>query len=294
MWHDDDGDLSVRQEWEEHRMRALISADMEGATGVTCPDDCRPGSPQWDRFRRMLTGDVNAVAEGLFDAGAEDVVVNEAHATMRNILLEDLDSRVRLLTGRHKPYGMMQGVTARPDVVAFVGYHAGPGEQGVLSHTFVGWEIFSVRLNGRLMSEGYLNAMLAAEYGARVVLVSGDDVTCADAKSYAPGAHLIAVKEAVDRYTALCLTPARTARLLRDGARAGVGTATLPERPQAPYLCEVEFVGTSSAALVAQIPAVTQTGPRGVAYEATTIDELYRCFRVMSRLGAAAAEPDYG
>ncbi|MGN6130750.1 MAG: M55 family metallopeptidase, partial [Nocardioidaceae bacterium] len=149
-------------------MRALISADMEGATGVTSPDDCLPGTPQWDRFRRLFTGDVNAVASGFFDAGVEQVVVNEAHNAMRNLLIEDLDPRIQLLTGNHKALSMMEGITSRPDLVAFVGYHAGPGVPAVLSHTYVGFEIFTVTLNGELMSEGYLNAALAAEYGSRV------------------------------------------------------------------------------------------------------------------------------
>jgi D-amino peptidase len=275
-------------------MRALISADMEGATGVTCPDDCRPGSQQWDRFRKLLTADVVAVAEGLCDAGAEDIVVNEAHSTMRNLLIEDLDPPIRLLTGNHKPYGMMEGIAARPDVVAFVGYHAGPGEEGVLSHTFVGYEIFSVTLNGRPMSEGYLNTLLAAEYGASVVLVSGDDATCRDAADYAPGAQLVAVKEAVDRYTALCLPPSRTGPMLREAARRGASAAAKAPLPEPPYECAVTFVGTSSAAMAALVPTVRRTGSRGVAFETTRIDDLYRCFRVIARLGASATEPRYG
>ncbi|MBV9449484.1 MAG: M55 family metallopeptidase [Streptosporangiaceae bacterium] len=275
-------------------MHALISADMEGATGVTCPDDVRPGTPQWERFRRLFTGDVKAVCEGFFDAGVTDVTVNEAHSTMRNLLLEDLDPRVRLLSGNHKPFGMMEGIQARPELIAFLGYHAGPGEPGVLSHTFTGFEIFEVKLNGRPMSEGYLNALLAAEYGARLALVSGDDLTCADAKDYAPGAQTVAVKEAVDRYTALCLTPARTSVLLREAAQAGVAQAQVPPLPAGPFRCEVTFTGTSSATMAACIPTVERTGPRTVVFSAATVAGLYPCFRVVARIGAGAAEPVYG
>lgn len=267
---------------------------MEGATGVTCPDDVRPGSPQWERFRRVFTGDVVAVCAGLFDAGVTEVTVNEAHSTMRNLLLEELDPRVRLLTGHHKPFGMMEGIQQRPDLVAFVGYHAGPGEPGVLSHTFVGFEIFGVTLNGRAMSEGYLNSLLAAEYGARLALVSGDDLTCADAESYAPGAEKVAVKEAVDRYTAVCLTPVRTSSLLRSGAAAGALTGQVPPLPPGPYRCEVTFTGTSSATMAACVPTVRRIAPRTVAFEQDTVAELYPCFRVVARMGAGAAEPGYG
>jgi D-amino peptidase len=275
-------------------MHALISADMEGVTGVTCPDDVRPGSPQWERFRRLFTGDVAAVCAGFFDAGVTEVTVNEAHSTMRNLLLEELDPRVRLLTGHHKPLGMMEGIQARPELVAFVGYHAGPGEPGVLSHTFTGFEIFAVTLNGRPMSEGYLNSLLAAEYGARLAVVSGDDLTCADAESYAPGAQRVAVKDAVDRYTALCLPPARTSSLLRSAAAAGVASAVVPPLPDGPYRCEVTFTGTSSATMAACIPTVERTGPRTVTFAKETIAELYPCFRIVTRIAAGAAEPVYG
>ncbi|HEU5044222.1 MAG TPA: M55 family metallopeptidase [Nocardioidaceae bacterium] len=275
-------------------MRALISADMEGATGVTCPEDCLPGTPQWDRFRQLFTGDVAAVAAGFFDAGVEEVLVNEAHNSMRNLLLERLDPRVKLLTGNHKGLSMMEGIAGRPDLVAFVGYHAGPGVDGVLSHTFLGFEIFSVTLNGRSMSEGYLNALLTAEHGARLALVSGDDATCEDAKDYAPSAQLVSVKEAVDRYTAVCLAPSRTSELLRDAAARSVQTAEVPQLPPAPYRCEVEFVGTSSAAVASWVPTVTRTGPRSVTFEADRVEDLYRCFMVVARLGKSATESRFG
>ena len=51
-------------------MKILISADMEGATGVTWPADVLPGTPQWERCRSMFTSDVNAAVQGFFDGGA--------------------------------------------------------------------------------------------------------------------------------------------------------------------------------------------------------------------------------
>lgn len=274
-------------------MRALISADMEGATGVTCPEDCAPGSARWERLRHLFTGDVNAVAVGLLEAGVQDVLVNEAHASMRNLLLEQLDPRVRMLTGRHKPLGMMQGVQGS-DLVAFVGYHSAPSTPGVLSHTFLGCEITEVTLGGRAMSEGYLNAMVAAELGVKVALVSGDDLTCQDARDYAPGARCVEVKEAVDRYSAICRTPADTADELRRAAAECLSSATVPTLPDPPYACRVEFLGTSSAAAAAQVPTVALTSPRVVKFEAATMHDLYQCFNVVATMGSVAAESVYG
>lgn len=275
-------------------MHVLISADMEGATGVTCPDDCRPGSPQWDRFRHLLTADVNAVATGFLAAGVESVTVNEAHSTMRNVLLEELDPRVRLLTGQHKDFGMMEGIQRRPDLVAFVGYHSAPGTPGVLSHTYLGCEITEVTLNDRPMSEGYLNALLAAEYGAAVVLVSGDDLTCADARDYAPAARCVQVKEAVDRYSAICRTPGETSAELHTAATEAAAITELATLPDPPFVCRVEFLGTSSAAAAALIPTVDLVDHRTVRFSAETMHDLHRCFSAVATLGASAVEQTYG
>lgn len=112
-------------------MKILISADMEGATGVTWPADVLPGTPQWERCRAMFTSDVNAAALGFYDGGADEVLVNEAHWSMRNLLLERLDDRVQMLTGRHKSLSMVEGIQHGDiDAIAFVGYHTGAGAEG--------------------------------------------------------------------------------------------------------------------------------------------------------------------
>jgi D-amino peptidase len=223
-------------------MRVLISADMEGASGVTWPGDVDPGTEQWQRFRRMLTSDVNAAVAGLWAGGASDVLVNEAHDTMRNILLEDLDTRARMLTGRHKRLGMMEGIDRDVDAVAFVGYHAAAGRNGVLAHTYMGNSLTGFWIDGELASEGLLNAMVAAEYGVPVILVTGDDQTCVDAKAYAPDARVVAVKECVSRYAAICSPPAVTAAWIREAAAEAMQLAGRhTEQPTREHRFEVEF-----------------------------------------------------
>src|SRR5829696_302101 len=188
-------------------MRVLVSADMEGATGVTWTADVVPGTEQWQRMRRLLAGDVNACVDGLIAGGAREVLINEAHSSQRNLLIEDLDERAVMLTGRHKPLSMMQGVDAQVDGVVFLGYHAGAGARGVLSHTYLENSITGVWLDGVPASEGRLNSALAAEHGVPVLLVTGDDKTCEDALDYVPAVRVVAVKECVSRYAAMCIPP---------------------------------------------------------------------------------------
>lgn len=277
-------------------MKILISADMEGATGVTWPADCTPGRPEWERCRALFTSDVNAAVTGFLDGGADEVLINEGHATMRNLLLEQLDGRAQMLTGRHKALSMVEGVQ-RGDVdgVAFVGYHTGAGTEGVLAHTYLANSITGVWVDGARASEGVLNALVAAEYGVPVVLITGDDRTCDDAEGYAPGAHTVAVKDCVSRYAAVCRTPERTAADIRAAARDAASLAVRRE-PVAPGPHEValEFDAEHLAGAATVVPGVEQTGERRVAYTSPSMYEGIRCFKAVTTVVASAVEANYG
>jgi D-amino peptidase len=277
-------------------MKILVSADMEGATGVTWPADVEPGTEQWQRCRAMFTSDVNGAIAGFLDGGADEVLVNEAHATMRNLLLESLDERATMITGRHKDVTMVEGIQ-HPDVdaVAFVGYHTGAGTEGVLAHTYLPNSITGVWVNGVPASEGYLNAQVAAEYGVPVVLVTGDDRTCSDAASYAPQARTVAVKDYVSRYAAVCRTPARTFADIRAGAKAATGSAERHEPVSAgPFTVDIEVDSVQLVTNASMVPTVERTGERRVAYTAATAYEMIRCFKAVTTLIASAVEATYG
>ncbi|MFI8324024.1 M55 family metallopeptidase [Streptomyces sp. NPDC085529] len=277
-------------------MKILISADMEGATGVTWPADVLPGTPQWERCRPMFTSDVNAAALGFFDGGADEVLVNEAHWTMRNLLLERLDDRVQMLTGRHKSLSMVEGVQhGDVDGIAFVGYHTGAGAEGVLAHTYLANSITGVWLNGLRASEGVLNAHVVAEYGVPVVLVTGDDLTCEDALGYAPEALKVAVKDHVSRYAAVCRTPARTAADIRAAAREAAALAVRHDPVHAgPHTVEVEFDAEHLGAAATVVPGVARSAERRVAYTSETMYEAIRTFKAVTTIVSAAVEEQYG
>ncbi|MFF6802817.1 M55 family metallopeptidase [Streptomyces sp. NPDC012616] len=277
-------------------MKILISADMEGATGVTWPADVLPGTAQWERCRTLFTSDVNAAVRGFFAGGADEVLINEAHWTMRNLLLEQLDERAEMLTGRHKSLSMVEGVQhGDVDGIAFVGYHAGAGMEGVLAHTYLANSITGVWLDDVRASEGLLNAHVAAEYGVPVVLVTGDDVACEDALGYAPGALKVAVKDHVSRYAAVCRTPARTAADIRAAAEEAAGLAIRQEPLTAgPFTVAVEFDAEHLAMAATVVPGVARTGERKVAYTSGTMYEGIRTFKAVTTIVSAAIEEQYG
>ncbi|MQS08759.1 M55 family metallopeptidase [Streptomyces alkaliphilus] len=277
-------------------MKVLISADMEGATGVTCPADCLPGTPEWQRCRALLTSDVNAAVEGLLAGGVDEVVVNEAHMTMRNLLPERLHERAEVLIGRHKPLGMVEGVQhGDADGIVFLGYHTGAGDEGVLAHTYLGNSLTGVFVDGVRASEGRLNSLVVAEWGTPVILVTGDDLTCVEAASWAPAARTVAVKDHVSRYAAVCRPPARTAADIRAAARAAAALAVRHE-PAAPRrrTIEVEFDAEHLAGAATIVPGVERIDSRRVAF---TVSDMYRgirCFKAVTTVVAAAVEEWYG
>ncbi|MEK0100649.1 M55 family metallopeptidase, partial [Streptomyces sp. A475] len=267
-------------------MKILISADMEGATGVTWPGDVLPGTPQWERCRSLFTSDVNAAVLGFFDGGADEVLINEAHWSMRNLLLEQLDERAEMITGRHKTLSMVEGVQhGDVDGIAFIGYHTGAGTEGVLAHTYLANSITGVWVNGVRASEGLLNAHVVAEYGVPVVLVTGDDLTCDDALGYAPEARKVAVKDYVSRYAAVCRTPKRTAADLRAAAKEATALAGRHAPVQgAPFTIELAVVAAPLAMAATVVPGVRRTGERRISYPHDTMYDSIRTFKAVTTI----------
>jgi D-amino peptidase len=256
-------------------MRVMISADMEGTTGVTGWKDVEPGEPAFERFRRLLTRDVNAAVEGAFEGGATEVVVNEAHDGMRNILIEELDERAELISGLFKPLIMMAGVD-ECDVVFFVAYHARAGEAGVLAHTLTG-DYVTVELNGEPASEARLNAVLAGEHGVPVGLVSGDDVICAESERMLPWVKTAVVKYAIDNFSARCLTPAASERRIREAARAALQDHEnlRPFMIEAPFTVRVVLREPAQAGAGSGVPGVVREGPRTLTFTTERFVEAY-------------------
>jgi D-amino peptidase len=272
-------------------MRVLVSADMEGTTGVTNLVDVEQGKAPYERFRRLLTEDVNAAIAGAFEGGATEVVVNDSHWTMRNVLLEELDPRAELITGFYKPLVMMEGVE-KADLVFFTGYHSGAGVESILSHTFLDTEIVGVELNGQACSEARMNAAMAGSLGVPVGLVAGDDVICAEAEALFSGVNVAVTKISIDRTTARCHPPAVTAERIREAARRAVAERDRlePYTVPPPYTFEIWVKETTQAAVCTYFPSVVRTGPTTVSLTRDDYREAFRGFIGMALMIASTSK----
>ena len=275
-------------------MKVYISADMEGVTGVTGPDDVVPGRPEYGRFRKLLTADVNAAIEGAAEAGATEFLVNEAHDGMKNILIEELDPRAEIIIGNSKPLSMMEGFQGS-NVIFLVGYHACVGVEGILSHTYSSpTEVIGVELNGEPCSEARMNAALAGTENIPVGLITGDDVTCEEANSFYSGVRTAQVKKSIDRYTAQCLVPEVARQRIREAAESAVrGVGELePYILEPPYTFTVEFATANLAASTLRFPEIKRLDDRHVSWTNGDYGTAYRMF--LGVMSLADGDPDYG
>ena len=137
-------------------MQIYISADIEGTCGIAdwseterkTMDDYRP-------FQQQMTREVAAACAGAVAAGAEDILLKDAHDTARNLDPTALPRETRILRGwTGDPLSMMSGLDSAPfGAVLFTGYHAWAACPGnPLSHTMnLGNEY--VAINGVRASE---------------------------------------------------------------------------------------------------------------------------------------------
>jgi D-amino peptidase len=279
-------------------MRILISADAEGVTGVTTTTELLFGKPHWEWMRQMMTDDVNAAVEGAFAGGATEVVVNDSHWTMTNVLIERLDPRADLIKGFHKHLCMVEGVQ-QADAVFFLGYHARTGDSdGVANETILGREIVEIRLNGKPVGESEINAAVCGQFGVPVVFASGDDLYEKELRQTLPDVEFGLTKYALDRWTARCLSPERSHANIRAAAQRAVERAKqgafTPYRLDGEVELAVTFSSTAEALMASLVPGSVREMPRIVGFRGADAVAAWKGFLAVLLLGWTATDEVYG
>ena len=268
-------------------MKILIAADMEGVTGVVSWDHVDSQHAEYQRFRKLMTGDVNAAVRGAFEGGADEVVVSDGHGAGRNILIEELDPRARLNSGSPSPLSMVQGADSGISAAMFVGYHARVGSQnGILDHTWSSSTVASVKVNGQLLGETGWNSAVCGHFGAPVIMVSGDQTVCAEAKEVLGAIETAEVKQASGRMAALCLPPEVSQRMIQEAAARAVrrlreGKAPAPFRVAVPVTLSVELMTGDMADRAMLLPGMRRPEGRRIEFTAPNVPAAYGLFRAM-------------
>jgi D-amino peptidase len=266
-------------------LKTLIAADMEGISGVVHWDQVDSQHGEYGRFRRLMTGDVNAAIRGAYEAGADEVIVSDGHGSGRNILVEELDPRARLNSGSPSPLAMIQGIDSGVSAAMFVGYHARVGaKNAILDHTWSSSAVANVWLNGRVMGEIGWNAAVCGHFGVPVILISGDQTACAEASELLGPVEAVVVKQASGRMAAECLPPEAAQQRIYEAALRAVrrfreGQAPQPLRLSQPITGIIEWVHSEMADRAMLIPGVRRLEGKRTEYTADDVLAAYRAFR---------------
>ena len=78
----------------QNALKIFISVDMEGIGGIGTGEMTRLGGKDYETGRRLMTEEVNAVVKAIFEHGRSEILVNDSHGDMQNLIHQDLDPRV--------------------------------------------------------------------------------------------------------------------------------------------------------------------------------------------------------
>jgi len=262
-------------------MKLFLSTDFEGVSGIVAWEQIIEGNSEYEQGRHLLTDEVNAVISGALEGGAKEFVINDSHHYMRNLRPQELHGKAMLITGKHKPMYMMEGLDSSFDGICFVGYHGSIGaERAVLSHTYNPGAIWEVRINGEVVGESAINALVAAHFNVPIVLISGDEVTIKEAQHIAPKAEKVVVKQSIGRFAAAHIHPTVACEMLQIGASHAVHNLKDMHPPEftRPVSLEVTFLVADMAEMALWVRGVERVGSRTVAISSEDLLDLYRMF----------------
>ncbi len=223
----------------------LIIADIEGSSGCWEKKAAEFFNKKWHAACVDMTGDVNAVSKALFDAGVSRVSVKDFHRTGYNLIAENMDSRIDLISGYKE--GKIPGFGKIPDaaMAIFLGMHAASGTNGFLAHTLTS-RIAKLTINGKIWSEFELFSASLGPFGICPVFFSGCPEACRQAQEVMSGiaAFPIDKSDSMDKFHV---------RKWREGlcrkAVEAVHNSTLPPfLPLGPFTAMVDFRDGKKAA----------------------------------------------
>ena len=262
-------------------MKIYLSADIEGITGITEWSEADKSSADNNEFRERMTAEVAAACEGAIAAGADEILVKDAHWTGRNLLAEKLPRQARLWRGwSGHPYSMVQGLDKSFHAALFIGWHSGGSRGGnPLAHTLSSSRINGIRVNGQWATEYLLHAYAAALEGVAVALVSGDEQLCAEVRDIAPGTATLAVLQGFGAAT-LALHPAESRERLRSEVQAAL-SGPLRAKPLVlprQFNVEISHKDARNAYRAAFYPGATLVNATTVGY---VTDDWYEVMRLL-------------
>lgn len=261
-------------------MKLFISADIEGIAGVATIQQLTTNA-EYQRFRKIMTAEVNAAVRGAYNGGAKEVVVADGHGNMSNIIIEELDPRARLVSGNNRVMCQLEGLDNTFDGIIFVGHHGRESaSDAVISHTLAGICVKEIKINNQIVGETEMNAMVAGSLGIPALFISGDDQYVAEVKETLPDIEAVVVKFARDRLAAELIHPEVVHEEIEQKVASSLTKINQikPLKLEGPITFEIEFKGPQQAKMTTTLPTVEMINPTRIQF---TCDDMVTAYKHM-------------
>jgi len=274
--------------------KIYISADLEGVVGAVTGEQLGPGGFEYNRFREFMTAEVNAAITAARAAGATEILVADSHGNGQNLLIEKLPKDVKLIRSWPRPLGMMEGIDSSFDGVIFTGYHASTDNpEGVRAHTFSSARLTSVKINGKVMTEGSWNAAVAGEFGVPVIMIAGDDAAVNEVKALIGNAEGAIVKESISFHSAKSLHPEAAYDLIAEKTSYAVKNIKKykPYKIKGPLTVSVSFKHYQPSQILSYLKMFKRTDSHTIEFKAKDMIEASHIMRVVTGYKGGSTTP---
>lgn len=255
-------------------MKYYISFDYEGLAGVTNWQETYGNI----RFNELATEQMNAFLKGIFESEPEaEVVIGDSHADGCNLIWEKLAGNVRLIKGYLRTYYMIEGLDASFDGLILFGYHAPAGMPGNMDHTYSSSCFYSVKINGKSVSESCINGLAAAHFGVPLLFVYTDDITGKWLhENVSRKIAILESKKAISRYAAEIPPQTEILEKLYQSGKELTSYQRFIYPRKDNYLCEIQLLDSNIGYACGMIPGVELKDARTVIFEVNDELLLYR------------------
>jgi len=220
------------------RKTVFLITDAEGVAGVCRQDQTDPKDQE---MRQLLTGEINAAVAGLYEGGADEVIVWDGHDGSQTLSALTIHPGAKLIIG---DLGVTMTLERHYTAIGFVGQHARANRKGgILAHSYSSLGIQTMLMNGKPVGEIETRAALAGAFNTPVIFLSGDQAAAEDLHAIVPDADLAVVKEGFSNYSCQTLSAQAAQSLIQGRARTGMQKVAQiqPYKLEGPVTIQIEY-----------------------------------------------------
>jgi len=207
------------------KVKIYVMTDLEGISGVYQFAQTREkGTPLYNKACEYFMDDVAAVIKGLRDGGATEIVVRDGHG-IGSLIPHMMFPGVKYIAGAPRPSkGPLPEFDSSYDALVMIGFHAMMGTQdGVLHHSNSSKRENRYWYNGVESGELAQCALIAGHYEVPLIMVSGDEATCREARTFFGNEIVtVATKKGLSREAAILYPFEENHKALYKGAKQAI------------------------------------------------------------------------